>query len=58
MGTAVLGAAGLATDHLACQALLHYLEDQEDYLVGTQRLKKGNPRIPFGELERELGLER
>ena len=49
---------GLASDQHACQALLDYLDDQEDYLMAAQRLQKGNPRIRFEELERELGLER
>ena len=49
---------GRATSQLARQALLEYLDDQEDSLIVAQRLKKGGPRIPFEDLERELGLER
>jgi sialidase-1 len=49
---------GLATDQHTRKALLDYLDDHEDALIATQRLEKGNARIRFEDLERELGLER
>ncbi|MDA1315247.1 MAG: anti-toxin [Acidobacteria bacterium] len=56
--TQLAESTGRATDHLARQALLEYLDDQEDYLIAMERLKKGGPRLPFEDLEQELGLER
>ena len=38
------------------QALEEWLEEEEDYLIACERLKKKNQFIPFGQLEREIGL--
>lgn len=56
--TQLAQSTGRATSHLARQALLEYLDDQEDGLIAAERLKKGGPRIPLEDLEQELGLER
>ena len=49
---------GRPTDEHTCQALLDYLDEQEDYLIAVERLRKSNTKIPFEELEKELGLDR
>lgn len=48
---------GRPADEHARQALLDYLDEQEDYWIAAGRLKKRNLRVPFEELEKELGLE-
>ncbi len=49
---------GRPADEHTRQALLDYLDEQEDYWIAVGRLKERNPRVPFEELEKELGLER
>ncbi len=49
---------GRSPDEHVRQALLDYLEDQEDYRIAVERRQKGGRRIPLEELERELGLDR
>jgi RHH-type rel operon transcriptional repressor/antitoxin RelB len=43
------------------EALKTYVEDQEDYLIASQRLKEfeesGEKAIPFEEVVKELGLD-
>jgi len=41
---------------LAQEALLEWLEDQEDIRDAQAILAEGNQRIPFEEVKRELGL--
>ncbi len=49
---------GRPTDEHTCRALLDYLDEQEDHLIAVEHLGKRNPKIPFEELEKELGLDR
>ncbi len=39
------------------RAVLQFLEDREDYLIGLARLRCNNPRIQLEEVERHLGVE-
>ncbi|MDQ2773844.1 MAG: hypothetical protein M3Y57_02795 [Acidobacteriota bacterium] len=35
-----------------------FLEDREDYLLGTASLERNEPRTTLADLRKELGLER
>jgi len=39
------------------KAILEFLEDREDYLLGLARLEQSTGRISLKEMARELGLE-
>ena len=40
------------------EAILQFLEDREDYLLGIAVLERDEPTISLEELERRLGLAR
>ena len=39
------------------KALEQFLEDRADYLSASARLEENNPRIPYEEIRKELGLD-
>lgn len=39
------------------KALEKFLEDEEDYLLAVARLEENNPRIPYEQVRKELGLD-
>jgi RHH-type transcriptional regulator, rel operon repressor / antitoxin RelB len=39
------------------KALEQFLEDREDYLLAIARLEEKNPRIPYEQVRKELGLD-
>jgi len=39
------------------KAILDFLEDREDYLLGLARLEQSTGRISLKEVARELGLD-
>ena len=39
------------------KALEKYLEDRADYLMAVARLEENNPRIPYEQVRKELGLD-
>lgn len=39
------------------KALSQFLEDREDYLLTVARLEENNPKIPFDNIRKELGLD-
>ncbi len=47
---------GESTDHLVREALLSFLEDQEDIAIATERLKNPGKRISLEEIGRKYGL--
>ncbi|HEB73468.1 MAG TPA: TraY domain-containing protein [Nitrospirae bacterium] len=47
---------GRTKSYYAKQAIVEFLEDQEDYLLALSRLEKERPGIPIDEVERRLGL--
>jgi RHH-type rel operon transcriptional repressor/antitoxin RelB len=48
---------GLTPDDCAAQAILDFIEDEEDYQIAVERLKRNEPTIPLEEVKRRLGLE-
>lgn len=48
---------GRTKSYYAKQAIVKFLEDQEDYLLALSRLEKERPAIPIDEVERRLGLK-
>lgn len=49
---------GCSKTDFMIQALEEWLGDYEDSLIALSRLEQGGKRIPFEELEKELGLDR
>ena len=47
---------GRTKSYYARQAVIEFLDDQEDYLIALSRLEKERPGIPLEEVERRLGL--
>jgi len=47
---------GRTKSYYAKQAILEFLDEEEDYLVALARLEKERPAIPIEEVERRLGL--
>ena len=54
---AVAQRIGRTKEECAIDAILEFLEDEEDYQDAVERLKRNEPTIPLEEIERELGLE-
>lgn len=48
---------GRTKSYYARKAIEQFVEDREDCLLAVARLEENNPRISFGEVLRELGLE-
>lgn len=48
-------ATGRTKSFYARQAILEFLEAEEDYLLALTRLERQQPGIPLEELERRLG---
>ncbi|MGN7611735.1 type II toxin-antitoxin system RelB family antitoxin [Magnetococcales bacterium HHB-1] len=48
---------GQSKNHYIRTAIITFLEDQEDYLLGIATLKKKNPRLTLEQVENALGLE-
>ena len=48
---------GLSKSYYVKKAILEFLEDREDYLLGLARLEQKGERIPLAEVARELGLD-
>jgi RHH-type rel operon transcriptional repressor/antitoxin RelB len=49
---------GRSKSYYAREAIRHFLEDREDYLLGIAILEREEPTITLVELERRLGLAR
>lgn len=47
---------GRTKSYYARLALLEFLEEREDYILGIASLERQEPTVSLGELERELGL--
>jgi RHH-type transcriptional regulator, rel operon repressor / antitoxin RelB len=47
---------GRTKSYYARQALLEFLEEREDYILGVASLERKGKTITLGELERELGM--
>jgi len=47
---------GRTKSFYAKQAIVEFLEAEEDYLLAVARLERQRPGIPLEELERRLGL--
>ena len=47
---------GRTKSYYARQAILAFLEAEEDYLLAMARIEKQRPGIPLAEVERRLGL--
>lgn len=48
---------GRTKSYYAKKAIKQFIEDREDYLLAVARLEEDNPRIPFLEVRKELGLD-
>jgi len=48
---------GRSKSYYVKRAILEFLEDREDYLLGLARLEQKGERIPLAEVARELGLD-
>ena len=48
---------GRTKSFCARQAIVEFLEEEEDYLIALARLEKERPATPLEEVERLLGLE-
>ena len=49
---------GRSKSYYVKQAIEHFLEEKEDYLLALSVLEKKEPRIPIADVRKELGLER
>jgi RHH-type transcriptional regulator, rel operon repressor / antitoxin RelB len=49
--------AGQTKEAWAADAIVELLEDEEDYRIAIERLRRERPGIPLEDVERELGLE-
>ena len=54
---AIARRAGRTKDDCAMEALLDFIETQEDYEIAAERLKRNEPSIPLEDVKRRLGLE-
>ena len=48
---------GRTKSYYAKKAIKEFIEDREDYLLAVARLEEDNPRIPFEQVRKELGLD-
>ena len=48
---------GRTKDECATDAILEFIEDEEDYRIAVERLKRNEPTIPFDVVKRELGID-
>lgn len=48
---------GRTKTYYAKKAILEFLEDREDYLLGLARLEQSSEKIPLAKVARELGLD-
>jgi RHH-type rel operon transcriptional repressor/antitoxin RelB len=48
---------GRTKEQCAIDAILEFIEDEEDYQIAVERLKRNEPTIPLEEVKRRLGLE-
>lgn len=55
--TDLANATGRDKRSLAREALIEWLEDQEDIRDAEAIIAQGNPSIPLEEVKRDLGLE-
>jgi RHH-type rel operon transcriptional repressor/antitoxin RelB len=49
---------GRTKTYYAKQAIIEFLEDREDYLLGIAVLEAKEPRSKLADVRKELGLER
>jgi RHH-type transcriptional regulator, rel operon repressor / antitoxin RelB len=49
---------GRSKSYYVKQAIEHFLEEREDYLLALSVLEKEEPRIPIADVRKKLGLER
>jgi RHH-type rel operon transcriptional repressor/antitoxin RelB len=54
---ALAAQTGRSASSCAAQAILDFLESEEDCTVALTRAEKNRPGIPLEEVERKLGLE-
>ncbi|HWZ31916.1 MAG TPA: DUF6290 family protein [Bryobacteraceae bacterium] len=54
---AIAQSTGRTKDECAAEAILEFIEDEEDYRIAVERLKRNEPTISLEEIKRELGLE-
>lgn len=45
---------GRTKSYYAREAILHHIEDIEDYYLARKRLRRGGPRVSLESLERDL----
>jgi len=45
---------GRTKSYYAREAILHHIEDIEDYYLARRRLRRGGPRVTLESLERDL----
>jgi len=45
---------GRTKSYYAREAILHHIEDIEDYYLARKRLRRGGPRVTLESLERDL----
>jgi RHH-type rel operon transcriptional repressor/antitoxin RelB len=50
--------SGKSKDTVVREALIRYLEDQEDLAMAEQALNEPGPRVTLDDLEHELGMDR
>ncbi len=48
---------GRTKDECATEAIMEFIESEEDYQVAVERIKRNEPRIPLEEVKRRLGLD-
>lgn len=48
---------GRTKDECAREAIIEFIEDEEDYRIAVERLKRNEPTIPLEEVKRRLGLD-
>ncbi len=47
---------GRTKEECATEAIVEFIESEEDYEVAVERLKRNEPWIPLEEVKRRLGL--
>ena len=48
---------GRTKDECAREAILEFIEDEEDYRIAVERLKRNEPTIPLEAVKRRFGLD-
>jgi len=48
---------GRTKDQCAIEAIAEFVEEDEDYRIAIERLKRDEPGIPLEEVKRRLGLD-